>query len=103
MQRRRHQHAEIFSNGAFPYDTQSDIQVIKGLAHGIVLPCPSTCPSSVYQIMVSCWKPSPAARLSPAQLHSALQMASESAVLVASQVGEASVGNDSDDEGETHI
>ncbi|KAF2351545.1 Serine-threonine/tyrosine-protein kinase catalytic domain [Trinorchestia longiramus] len=56
---------QIFSEGQWPLKG-GDVDAIRSLyAAGLVLPCPQRCPGEMYQIMLRCWSPDPAARRQP--------------------------------------
>ena len=46
---------EIFSFGAWPYSDLSNVEVVRNVLNGYVLPCPDRCPQGVYTLMLRCW------------------------------------------------
>ncbi|XP_070188150.1 uncharacterized protein [Littorina saxatilis] len=54
---------EIFSYGRQPYYGHSNEEVVRFLDAGILLQRPDDCPSTIYHIMLGCWKADPKERL----------------------------------------
>ncbi|XP_033728267.1 BDNF/NT-3 growth factors receptor-like isoform X2 [Pecten maximus] len=54
---------EIFSYGRQPYYGHSNEEVVRFLDEGILLQRPEECPSTVYHVMLGCWKSDPRERL----------------------------------------
>ncbi|KAL3854022.1 hypothetical protein ACJMK2_013304 [Sinanodonta woodiana] len=54
---------EIHSYGRQPYYGHSNEEVIRFLDEGILLQRPDECPSTVYHVMLGCWKTDPKERL----------------------------------------
>ncbi|GFO05529.1 trk-like receptor tyrosine kinase [Plakobranchus ocellatus] len=54
---------EIFSFGKQPYYGHSNEEVIHFLDQGILLQRPEDCPSTVYHVMIGCWKRDPRQRI----------------------------------------
>ncbi|NP_001191591.1 Trk-like receptor tyrosine kinase [Aplysia californica] len=54
---------EIFSYGRQPYFGHSNEEVIHFLDQGILLQRPEDCPSTVYHVMLGCWKGDPRQRI----------------------------------------
>ncbi|KAL8564013.1 hypothetical protein ACOMHN_024693 [Nucella lapillus] len=53
---------EIFSSGRQPYYGHSNEEVVRFLDAGILLQRPEDCPSTIYHIMLGCWKADPRER-----------------------------------------
>ena len=53
---------EIITYGSVPYKDISNDAVIEKVQNGYRLPCPSDCPKSLYNIMLSCWNGKPEQR-----------------------------------------
>ncbi|KAK7482297.1 hypothetical protein BaRGS_00026425, partial [Batillaria attramentaria] len=64
---------EIFSCGRQPYYGHSNEEVIRFLDTGILLQRPEDCPSTIYHIMLGCWKADPKERLTFDKIHKHLQ------------------------------
>ncbi|XP_076441792.1 uncharacterized protein LOC143280886 isoform X2 [Babylonia areolata] len=64
---------EIFSLGRQPYYGHSNEEVVRFLDAGILLQRPEDCPSTIYHIMLGCWKADPKERLSFDKIHKHLQ------------------------------
>lgn len=47
---------EIITFGQMPYPKYTNFQVVQKLSTGYRMPCPSNCPSMLYDIMTDCWK-----------------------------------------------
>ncbi|GFR92288.1 trk-like receptor tyrosine kinase [Elysia marginata] len=54
---------EIFSFGKQPYYGHSNEEVIHLLDQGILLQRPEDCPSTIYHVMIGCWKKDPRQRI----------------------------------------
>ncbi|RUS83994.1 hypothetical protein EGW08_008255, partial [Elysia chlorotica] len=54
---------EIFSFGKQPYYGHSNEEVIHFLDQGILLQRPEDCPSTIYHVMIGCWKKDPRQRI----------------------------------------
>lgn len=48
---------EIFTFGKQPWYEMSNLEVIQRVTEGQMLAKPASCPTQVYDIMLSCWKP----------------------------------------------
>ncbi|GLI61355.1 hypothetical protein VaNZ11_003718 [Volvox africanus] len=59
---------EIFSNGAEPYASRSDIEAATSIINGDLLQRPKDCPHPVYALMQDCWRQDPAQRPSFRQI-----------------------------------
>ncbi|XP_041373977.1 BDNF/NT-3 growth factors receptor-like [Gigantopelta aegis] len=64
---------EIFSCGRQPYFGHSNEEVIRFLADGLLLQRPEDCPSTIYHIMLGCWKQDPKSRKSFEAIHRHLE------------------------------
>ncbi|KAL8616061.1 hypothetical protein ACOMHN_064611 [Nucella lapillus] len=64
---------EIFSLGKQPYYGHSNEEVVRFLDAGILLQRPGDSPSTIYHIMLGCWKADPKERLSFDKIHKHLQ------------------------------
>ncbi|XP_049333582.1 tyrosine-protein kinase SRK2 [Astyanax mexicanus] len=53
---------EIMTFGQMPYPTLTNAQVVVKLGTGYRMSCPLLCPKMIYDIMVECWKETPAER-----------------------------------------
>lgn len=53
---------EVVTSGATPYPGMSNIEVVEAVEHGYRMPCPSSCPQLLYNIMLECWAREPANR-----------------------------------------
>ncbi|XP_036438445.1 uncharacterized protein LOC118816046 isoform X2 [Colossoma macropomum] len=53
---------EIMTFGQMPYPTLTAVQVVKKLRRGYRMSCPADCPKLLYEIMMECWKDTPADR-----------------------------------------
>ncbi|XP_049323350.1 tyrosine-protein kinase FRK-like [Astyanax mexicanus] len=53
---------EIMTFGQMPYPTLTNAQVVVKLGTGYRMSCPPLCPKMIYDIMVECWKETPAER-----------------------------------------
>lgn len=60
---------EIFNYGRQPYYGHSNEEVIRFLDEGILLQRPGECPSTVYHVMLQCWKLDPKERLPFHRIH----------------------------------
>ncbi|KAJ8320327.1 hypothetical protein KUTeg_001914 [Tegillarca granosa] len=63
---------EIFSFGRQPYYGHSNEEVVRFLDEGILLQRPDECPSTVYHLMLGCWKTNPKDRLLFSRIYSHL-------------------------------
>jgi len=50
---------ELFSYGVTPYPGMSNQEAVNFLRKGERLECPNNCPSSIYTLMLQCWKENP--------------------------------------------
>ena len=55
---------EILTYGRFPYPGMTRYEVISKIQEGYRMPCPTNCPSYLYNLMQSCWKEDPSERCS---------------------------------------
>ncbi|KAL6485403.1 hypothetical protein MHYP_G00047950 [Metynnis hypsauchen] len=53
---------EIMTFGQIPYSTLTNSQVVQKLRSGYRMSCPANCPKLLYDIMMDCWKETPANR-----------------------------------------
>jgi serine/threonine protein kinase len=53
---------ELWTSGAKPYEYWSNIKVSDQVRNGHRLPCPSSCPAPVYNMMLNCWNMDPCNR-----------------------------------------
>ncbi|XP_063411968.1 BDNF/NT-3 growth factors receptor-like isoform X2 [Mytilus trossulus] len=60
---------EIFSYGRQPYYGHSNEEVVRFLDEGIMLQRPDECPSTIYHIMLGCWKKNPKERIPYQKIH----------------------------------
>ncbi|KAK6166186.1 hypothetical protein SNE40_022943 [Patella caerulea] len=63
---------EIFSSGRQPYYGHSNEEVIQFLDAGILLQRPNDCPSTIYHVMLGCWKQDPKERMPFYKIHNYL-------------------------------
>ncbi|ESO96262.1 hypothetical protein LOTGIDRAFT_144166, partial [Lottia gigantea] len=63
---------EIFSAGRQPYFGHSNEEVIQFLDTGILLQRPNECPSTIYHVMLGCWKQDPKDRMPFHRIHNYL-------------------------------
>lgn len=63
---------EIFTFGKQPWYELANHEVIQRVTEGKILTKPTTCPSQVYEIMLTCWKAA-SERTAVAELHVKLQ------------------------------
>ena len=64
--------AEMFSNGAHPYDGVTDMDVMRRVRRGETLACPPACPYAVFDLMLQCWQLEPGRRPAASHIHTLL-------------------------------
>ncbi len=60
---------ELFSRAELPYANLNIEQTINLVVSGFKLPQPEGCPDSIYEVMLKCWEPEPAARPAIQDIH----------------------------------
>uniref|UniRef100_A0A4W3JSI9 Tyrosine-protein kinase n=1 Tax=Callorhinchus milii TaxID=7868 RepID=A0A4W3JSI9_CALMI len=64
---------ETITYGRTPYPGMSNPDVIRSLEHGYRMPCPTMCPTELYDVMTKCWKNKPEDRPTFEYLQSVLE------------------------------
>ena len=49
----------MFSYGKTPYPGMTNKKVADNILAGYRMPCPTNCPSEMYEIMLTCWRVHP--------------------------------------------
>uniref|UniRef100_A0A069DVD5 Tyrosine-protein kinase n=2 Tax=Panstrongylus TaxID=65342 RepID=A0A069DVD5_9HEMI len=53
---------ELVTYGRIPYPGMTNAEVLHQVEHGYRMPCPPSCPESLYEIMLECWHKDPMKR-----------------------------------------
>lgn len=65
---------ELFSRGKQPFEGQTNEDVVKCLREGFRLPCPGSCPTEMYELMVQCWMEEASSRPTFSSLHASIKL-----------------------------
>ena len=63
----------MYNDGVKPYDTMTNMEVLKGVQGGYRMPKMKTCGAKVYNMMLRCWDADPRERPTFAELHAFFQ------------------------------